>query len=899
MSAVRIRETPIPLQTRDMKRSKDIRNAFFDFFRSKEHRIVPSAPVVPLDDPTLLFTNAGMNQFKDVFLATGSRDYTRAADSQKCIRMSGKHNDLEEVGYDTSHHTFFEMLGNWSFGDYFKAEAIAWAWEFLVDVMGLDPANLYATVFAGDEGLGVPPDDEAAELWAGTTPMPAERILRFDRKDNFWEMAATGPCGPCSEIHYDLGPEGCTCDGKHCGVNADCGRYFEIWNLVFIQYNRIDETTLLPLPAKHVDTGMGFERLVAVANGKFSNYDTDLFTPLFETLKEITGKAYGSDRETDIALRVCADHVRALCAAIADGAMPDKKKRGSALRSLLRRAARFGRTVLAVDEPFLHRLVPVVGSVFADVFPEIAQREEHIRLVIENEERTFAQTIDRGLDRFNALADASEKHGAKTIDGRSAYDLLQRDGFPRDLIDQMARERGLSVDEGGWEKAKEAHRAASEGGVGEAFLFDLKELEGLPPTAFLGYWEREEALDGLGTSAEAKFLKLIGNRALVLDRTPFYAESGGQVGDKGAIEGEGFVFRVTDTGRIGDIVVHYGEIEHGDLSNLPGRVTAQVDDPRRRLVMANHTATHLLHYALKKVLGPGANQQGSVVSPERLRFDFNHGRALTEEEIREVEDEVNRKILADDPLCITVEDVEEARRRGVTALFGEKYGDRVRVIQIADYSKELCGGTHVQHTGQIGLFKIASEEGVAAGVRRIEAYTSLGVLEHARRTEETLEKVARALKTPPAQLEDRVRKMIARDRDLAREVESLKRKLASGGGGSGPAETVKEIGGVKAAWMQVPVADMNAVGEQVDRLRDRLGSGVVLVAGADEGKVLLAAGVTKDLTQRFQAGAIMKAVAKVLGGGGGGRPDFARGQGKDPAKLPEAFRTFERFVAEG
>ncbi|MHC4598258.1 MAG: alanine--tRNA ligase, partial [Planctomycetota bacterium] len=748
-----------------MKTAKEIRDAFLDFFRGKKHTVVASAPVVPIDDPTLLFTNAGMNQFKDVFLGTGSRPYTRAADTQKCIRMSGKHNDLEEVGYDTTHHTFFEMLGNWSFGDYFKAEAIDWAWEFLVGEVGLDPSRLWATVFEGNEALGVPADDEAVALWGEKTALPAERVRPFGMKDNFWEMAATGPCGPCSEIHYDLGEAACTCGGKACAVNTECRRFVEIWNLVFIQFNRIDADTLKPLPAKHVDTGMGFERLVAAANGFISNYDTDLFQEIFAAVSELTGKKYGMDGATDIAFRVVADHVRALCVAMADGALPDKKSRGSALRSLLRRASRFGRTAFEMDAPFLHRLVPVVAGIFSDVFPEIREREEHIRLVVENEEKSFAQTVDRGLSRFNALADASKKDGAKILDGVKAYDLLQRDGFPRGLIEQMAREKGLTVDEKGWETARENHRAASEGTGDAGFQFNIAELEGLPATAFLGYWEREEAGE-LGVEAEAKILRLIGNRALVLDRTPFYAEAGGQVGDTGVVTGEGFEFRVDDTGKIGDFFIHYGELEEGDLSRMPETVTATVDRERRLRIAANHTATHLLHHALKKVLGPGANQQGSVVAPDRLRFDFNHPRGVTAEELAEVEAEVNRKILADDPLRITVEDLEEARKAGVTALFGEKYDERVRVIRVAGYSQELCGGTHVQATGQIGLFLVGSEEAVAAGVRRIEAYTSLGALEYLRELRARVEVTARTLRVPAAQVPARLAKLLEREKAL-------------------------------------------------------------------------------------------------------------------------------------
>jgi alanyl-tRNA synthetase len=549
-----------------------------------------------------------------------------------------------------------------------------------------------------------------------------------------------------------------------------------------------------------------------------------------------------------------------------------------------------------METPFLHRLVPVVAGIFADVFPEIREREEHIRLVVENEEKSFAQTVDRGLSRFNALADASQEARSKILDGEKAYDLLQRDGFPRDLIDQMARERGLAVDEKGWKTARETHRAASEGRGDAGFQFDLAELEGLPPTAFLGYWERGEAGE-LGVEAAAKILRLVGNRALVLDRTPFYAEAGGQVGDTGVVAAEGFKFRVDDTGKIGDLFIHYGELEEGDLSRMPEEVMATVDRERRLQIAANHTATHLLHHALKKVLGPGANQQGSVVAPDRLRFDFNHGRAVTPSELAEVEAEVNRKILANDALRITVEDLEEARKAGVTALFGEKYADRVRVIRIADYSQELCGGTHVQATSQIGSFLIGSEEAVAAGVRRIEGFTSIGAHEFMRGLKAMVEKTGAALKVPVAQVPARLAKLIEREKELAREVESLKRKLASGA--SETSEDIGEIGGVKVATLECPVADGDTLGEQVDRLRDRLGSGIVLVAGSEVGKVVLAIGVTRDLTRRFKAGALMKAVAAEVGGGGGGRPDFARGQGKRPEDLPKAFQKLRDLVAKG
>jgi alanyl-tRNA synthetase len=884
-----------------LKTASEIRRAFLDYFAAHEHRIVPSAPVVPGDDPTLLFTNAGMNQFKDVFLGTGKRDYSRAADTQKCIRVSGKHNDLEEVGLDTYHHTFFEMLGNWSFGDYFKREAIRWAWELLTDIYGLPKERLWATVFGGDKELGLAPDEEAAALWTEETGIPKERVLRCGRKDNFWEMGETGPCGPCSEIHFDLGEPSCNrkeVPGHVCKVNGDCTRFIEIWNLVFIQFNRTEGNCLSSLPARHVDTGMGLERLVATVQGKTSNYDTDLFLPIIRAIEEMTGARYGADGRTDTAIRVVADHVRALSVAIADGAMPDRKKRGSVLRSLLRRAARFGRQVLACEDPFIYRLVPVVADIFSDVFPEIGQRRAHIELVVKAEEESFAQTVGRGIARFEELAAGLASRKVTVIDGRSAYRLYHQDGFPRDLIDQMARERGLRVDEEGWKVAEEEHKKASEG---EAALprFDLSVLAGIPATKFLGYWERTEAEAG-GTRAEAAILKVIGNEAVILDRTPFYAEAGGQVGDSGVIAGDHFRFRVHDTGRVGDVTVHYGEFEDFDLSRLPAQVTAVVDRERRAAIMANHTATHLLHWALKKVLGPHANQQGSLVHPDYLRFDFTHPKAITAAELDEIEVLVNERIAGNFPLKMTVEALAAAKEKGVTALFGEKYGEKVRVVSIEDTSQELCGGTHCTATGDIGYFRIVSESSIQVGVRRIVAKTRLAAVRDAQSDRKLLKACAVTLSVPPAELPARIEGM----REQMKELRKRGEKRAQEDVGDARREILEKAEMREDVYL-VACEAPGCTRETLAELADALRSGKDPVAGIlysrVEGTFFAQAFASKSLSSagRFDAGKAIRELAARFGQRGGGRPDFAQAGWKREEPVDAALQDAVRETVAG
>jgi alanyl-tRNA synthetase len=879
-----------------MRGSRRIRAEFLEFFEGREHHVVASAPVIPHGDPTLLFTNAGMNQFKDVFLGTRQPEHTRVADTQKCIRVSGKHNDLEEVGRDSYHHTFFEMLGNWSFGDYFKAEAIEWAWSFLVDHVGLPPGRLWATVFGGDGDLGLPSDEEARGLWPEKTSLPSERVLRFGRKDNFWEMGPTGPCGPCSEVHIDLGPQACdntahAPDGSDCRVNGDCGRFIEIWNLVFIQHNHLASGKLEPLPARHVDTGMGFERLVALdavlepmERGEpftFSNYNTDLFLPIFEHLSSICGVSYAPDMEPRLltAFRVIADHVRALSIAMADGAMPDRKGRGSVLRSLLRRAARFGRQSLDIREPFVHLLAPRVADVFSDVFPEVGQRMEHITLVLRAEEESFNRTIDRGIERFTSLAASTDR----TLDGHESYRLYHQDGFPRDLIDQMASEHGLRVDEEGWKKAEEEHRRASEGRPDQP-RYDQKDLEGLPATTFV-YPDEDASWNDM----EARIVKLLGTEVLVLDRTPFYAESGGQVGDAGKIEADGFRFAVTDTVRSGALVLHFGHLEEGDLSSLPSTVTARVESRRRNEIAANHTATHLLHWALRRVLGDHATQQGSLVAPDHLRFDFTHPKAMTRGQIEEVERRVNRRIVRDVPLSIGWEELEEAKARGVTALFGEKYDENVRVVSIGDFSSELCGGTHCARTGQIGYFRIASESAVQVGVRRIIARTRRWAVEDALEDRRTLQRAARSLSIGPEDLVARVEAM----RD---QVKALKKKgaeaerLTISEKRREMIESFEDVGGVKVLVDVLEGADRKQLGDLADALRSGREPVAGVLVGTTGETVSVLAFATKSLAKkkRVDASKIVKAMAAVTGARGGGRPDFAQTGWKGRESLDEA-----------
>jgi len=858
-------------------KASDVRNSFLNFFSERDHKIVRSAPVFPKDDPTLLFTNAGMNQFKDVFLGTGTRPYTRAVDSQKCIRVSGKHNDLEEVGFDTYHHTFFEMLGNWSFGDYYKEEAIRWAWELITDVWQLPKERLYATVFRED--------DEAEKLWKKVTDINPTHIQRHGEKDNFWEMGDIGPCGPCSELHIDLG-EG-ACDKKHdknhvCEVNSGCSRFIELWNLVFIQFNRDSSGKITTLPKKHVDTGLGFERVVAVLQGRSSNYQTDVFMPLLENISDLTGHSF-KDEKLLPAFRVIADHIRTLTFAVTDGALPSNEGRGYVLRRILRRGARYGRN-LGMKEPFIYKLVPTVAGLLGEAYPEIKERIEHTTHVIKAEEERFNDVLDRGIDMFEQTAAAAVKDKQKIISGPKAFKLYDTYGFPLDLTSLMARERGLEVDETGFEAELEnqRQRARKAGKFSRGDEVPWITLTEGNHSIFTGYENRSEA------AFIRQYREFEENLEIVLDRTPFYAESGGQVGDIGEIQGKDFNLSVNNTFKQGDFIVHICTFSKGNsLKNA--EVTAVVDNDHRDNVSRNHTATHLLHKVLREIIGDHVNQSGSMVGPERMRFDFTHFEALSKEIVDDVEARVNLQIRRNLSLNTVKSNLEEAKADGATALFGEKYDDEVRVVSIADYSKELCGGTHVQRTGEIGFFRIIREEGIAAGVRRIEVVTGEASEALILKEKKLVQKMEALLNCRSDDLEKRLVALLQDKKDLERSIAKLQ-SISAGEEAGSLLELSREIKGVKLVQAVVEVESMDGFRAMGDKLREKLGSGVGVLGTRMGEKVNFLCVVTDDLIKdkKIKAGDIIKEVAKAAGGSGGGRPHFALAGGKDPAKLAEA-----------
>jgi len=880
--------------------SEVVRQQFLDYFEARAHRVVPSAPVFPQDDPTLLFTNAGMNQFKDVFLGTGTRPYTRAVDTQKCIRVSGKHNDLEEVGVDTYHHTFFEMLGNWSFGDYFKRDAIVWAWELLTEVWGLPKERLWVTVFGGDEKDGLPADEEAERLWREETDIDPARILRFDRTDNFWEMGETGPCGPCSEIHIDRGgPECDPADGADpaIGVNAGNERFIELWNLVFMQFNRLDDGSLKELPAQHVDTGMGFERVLGVLQGVHSNYDTDLFQPIFATLGQLCGKRYGEDEQVDVAMRVCADHVRAVTAAVSDGALPGNTGRGYVLRRLIRRAARFGRQTLGLEQPFLCELVPTVDAILGGAFGEIRERVDHVVRVLRSEEESFATTLGRGLVRFEELADRLTKGGATTLDGAESFELYATYGFPRDLVELMARERGLALDGAGWDAAEAKHREASKSEGSFKQVLSAEQLEGLPSTTSTYHADGPERLEGAAT-----LVGLFGTgdaTVAVLDTSPFYAESGGQVGDAGVIEAADGSFRIVvhDTQKLGDVVAHLGELE--GAATKGAAVTARVDGERRARTMRNHTATHLLHKALREVLGDHVTQQGSYVGPDRLRFDLSHPQGIGQEELDEVERRVNAQVYANAGVDAHEDDFEEAKRKGAMALFGEKYGDRVRVVGVGDWSVELCGGTHVRAAGDIGPFVIVGERALAAGVRRVEALTGDAAVAALQAQRRIVTRAARALKASAEDVPDRIDAL----RQQLKEAQKQSAKQAAADVGALVDAVKKElvvVNGAKVGVVDLEAADRAALRELGTRIKGAEADLAVVLTGRDGGKVPFVIQVQgAALAAGLKAGDLAKLLTGAIGGGGGGRPDSAQGQGEDAAGLGAAHAALREALGLG
>ncbi len=897
----------------------EIRQTFIDFFvKEAGHTFVPSSSLVPGGDATLLFTNAGMVQFKDVFLGTDKRPYTRAVNSQKCMRVAGKHNDLDDVGRGDSTHTFFEMLGNWSFGDYYKAEAIAWAWQLLTEVWGLDKSRLWATCFRDEKGQ-IPADEEAAALWQQQPGFDASHVLFFGRKDNFWEMADTGPCGPCSEIHYDRGPEFCDKrdDPNHvCSVNGDCGRYLEIWNLVFMQYNRLDADHLEPLPATHVDTGMGFERIVSLLQGVDSNYKTDLFARSLAVLRGLTGDDEAAMYANFTPYRVIADHARAAAFLIADGVVPGNVGRNYICRMIIRRAARFGITYLGLDEPFLAPVAAAVIETYGDFFPELKQHRQSILSSLTREEEKFARTLEQGTAHLQTMLDELQASGGKALSGQQAFHLYSTYGLPMEITRDIAREQGLEVDEEGFRAAMETHRIKSGGGKamgplgGEdaEFYADLRarlQAEGQLPESGVAYnpyeWLRVEGpLLALVRNGEEVESASPGDRVeVLLPATGFYVESGGQVSDTGIIRGPDWEIAVEGMRKpAAGVIVHVGEVLNG-TPRRGDQAIAEVDADRRHDTMRNHTATHLLHAALHHVLGAEARQAGSLVAPDRLRFDFNWPQALTEEQLAAIEAHVNAAVYADFPVQAAEKTRDEAIAEGAMALFGEKYGEIVRTITIGGeerHSFELCGGTHLNRTSDIGMFLITSEGSAAAGVRRIEAVTGRGAYALVRRRFAALHAAAKQLSVTPEALPPKVANLQEELAAAQKEAASLRQKLAAQDYAA-RLEAAEEVAGVTVLAARLEGADEDALRQLTDRFRARYPSGVIVLGTVINGRPRLVAAVTEDLTQRgLHAGQLVKHVAQQVGGGGGGRPTLAQAGGKDPERLDQALGSVRKWV---
>ncbi|MDA3863655.1 MAG: alanine--tRNA ligase [Deltaproteobacteria bacterium] len=882
--------------------SNEIRQKFFKFFQDKNHELVKSAPVVPQDDPTILFTNAGMNQFKDIFLGSGTRDYVRAVDTQKCIRVSGKHNDLEEVGYDTYHHTFFEMLGNWSFGDYFKEEAIVWAWEFLTQIMELSSNKLYATVFGGDKKLELEKDMETWKFWNNNTPLSSSKIIFCGAKDNFWEMGSTGPCGPCTEIHYDRGPEACEKQNikEHkCKVNGDCSRYIEIWNLVFMQYNKDENNRITRLKENHVDTGMGLERLAAIANGKFSNYDTDLFQPIFRQIETVSNKNYNDSNEIAVAFRVIADHCKTLSIAIADGVMPANAGRGYVLRRLLRRAVRYGRQFLDLDKPFMSQTVDAVIKLYGSIFPELNQSKAHIKQVLLSEEKAFIRTIDNGIMQFTRLINSLD---GNVLDGEEAFDLYSTYGFPRDLIELMAREKGLTLDEKGWKKAEIEHIKASKSETRKIVDFDTEALGELSETIFTGYPQNHFYAFEEARISTTPLLFLKNNTILVLESTPFYAESGGQIGDSGIIfsgsddpEKADFLFKVQNTTKFGNYHLHHGQLVKG--KKLPKKVIASIDYSKRINIMANHSSTHLLHKALHEVLGEHARQQGSSVDDEKLRFDFTNSQKVNSKDLLKIEKLVNEKILQNLKVDTKIMDVEEAKKSVATAIFGEKYDNQVRVVSIGDFSCELCGGTHIPTTAEIGSLYITDESALSAGVRRITAVTRMKAWEYGNYYRKLMEKNANKLNTVAWELETKIDNLLSENKNLkklGKKVEQVELKEKK----DELLISDKELNGITIITAHLP----KYTRKQISGIVDMITSGTqqvagLLTSGAKKGSVAIVVFRSKSL-KAFHAGRFLIKVAPIIDGRGGGRDNFAQGGGKNIARVEELIHKSRELLIE-
>ena len=861
--------------------SNELRQAFLEFFQARGHEIVPSSPLVPGNDPTLLFTNAGMVQFKEVFLGEEKRKYDRAVSSQRCVRAGGKHNDLENVGYTARHHTFFEMLGNFSFGDYFKDEAIRLAWEFLTVDMGLPEERLWVTVYEED--------DEAADIWLKTAQVSPERFSRMGAKDNFWAMGDSGPCGPCSEIFYDHGPE--VAGGPPGSPDEDGDRYVEIWNLVFMQFDRATNGEMTPLPKPSVDTGMGLERMAAVLQGVHSNYQIDLFAKLIAA----TAKVLGVTNDGSSSLNVIVDHIRACSFLIVDGVLPGNEGRGYVLRRIIRRAVRHGHK-LGVHDVFFHKLVEPLCEEMGDAYPELIKAQAHVEKVLDQEERRFAETLDQGLA---ILETAIAKLDSRRIPGEIVFKLYDTYGFPVDLTADIARERDLTLDEKGFEEQmsqqRDRGRAASkfsaggDGGIKTDLTSDFSGYEGTEEsTTVSGLFRDGQAVEELANGEEG---------AVILKSTPFYAESGGQVGDTGVMDGDDVSFLVTDTQKSGSAFLQFGRVQLGSLK-VGAKVVARVDGERRHAIVLNHSATHLMHAALRHVLGEHVSQKGSLVAPDHLRFDFSHYEAVSPEQLQQIEDLVNVEVRKNSAAETRLMQYEDAVAFGAIALFGEKYDDEVRVLRLGDgFSVELCGGTHVARVGDIGVFKIISASGIGSGLRRIEAVTGKTAMEWINANQQSLDAVSALLRSQRDQAPARVEHLLRRNKDLEKELAAARQQLLTGGAGDVAAD-VTDIDGIKVLASRMDGADAKTLRDAVDRFKDKLQSAVVVLGSVDDGKVRLAAGVTKNNTDRIRAGDVIQPVAEQVGGRGGGRPDFAQAGGNNPEALDAALASVPEWVSK-
>ncbi len=885
-----------------MMKGKEIRKKFLEYFVERGHVLVPSSSLIPKDDPTLLFTNAGMVQFKNVFLGTEKRDYKRAVSVQKCVRAGGKHNDLDNVGYTARHHTFFEMLGNFSFGDYFKKEAISYAWDLMTNVFKLPEEKLYVTVFRED--------DEAYDIWKEEIGLPSDRIVRMGEKDNFWSMGDTGPCGPCSEIIIDQGEE-FGCGKSSCRVGCDCDRYLELWNLVFMQYNRDESGKMVPIPNPSIDTGMGLERITAVIQGVKSNYETDLFMPIIARIEKLSSKRYGESEEINVSMRVIADHARAVAFLITDGVFPSNEGRGYVLRRILRRGVRHAK-MLGASEPFIYKVLPAVNETLSGTYPELEERAEFVSRVVKNEEERFLETIDRGLELLEeeikkvksqkGVSVSGDKESSLLLPGEVAFKLYDTFGFPYDLTEDIARTQGILIDRSGYEKEMEKQRKQSRKswkGTGDETSLELfSELAaGGMQVEFTGYEKLEDTgvvraiiKDGVLVDSASE-----GMVEVITDRTPFYGRSGGQVGDRGLMESDSFLGKVVDTKKpFPTLIVHSVKVEKGTLW-VGDKVRLRVDSSHRLGARVHHTCTHILHATLREILGEHVRQAGSLVAPDKLRFDFTHFEQVDDRTLSKIEEVVNERIRKDDRVVIKTDvPYDEAIKSGATAIFEEKYGDRVRIVSIGDYSKELCGGTHLDSTGQAGLFKIVTETASSSGIRRIEAVAGESAWRYVKEQERVLRDVSHILRTSSSNLLERVVKLKEENERFQKELESLRTKNLS--------EKASELldKAVSLNGMKFLVQELSVSPEELravwDSLKQKIGSGIVILGSREGGKAHILVGVTKDLSGKYHAGKIVKDLAQIIGGGGGGRPDMAQAGGSKPENLPEALKRSSEIV---